>query len=335
MTPSLSTLPSLVRTPVNTPVSPSTKAAPGETDSGPSRLPVTPSAPPCTLTPPVNVSSPASTRVPEPCRVRPPGPLMALLQTSKALKPPSAAFMSTVTLLEGAVAAGGGVEIEAGPAGAVVERPARRQFGGGENRVELSQAVGLIRVEIRKPCLDQHVRVGRHDWRQVRRTDGGKIVGQVIRVVLRRLRVSRRCGDRSIAEARGEVGARRRIGRRAAAAEIGLHVSAEQGETGLGEAPGRVQPVIAGQRFRGHIGGEDPSADHVQRVMCAEDVAAVAEVHPGLQQLLIISGRQDGEDDRVDVADRRMSARKGGRLDIALPALLVVVRLLNLIGDKR
>ena len=79
---------------------------------------------------------------------------------------------------KGAIAAGGGVEIEPGPAGAVVERPARRQFGGGENLVE------LVHAEVGKPRLDQHVRVGRHDRRQIRRADRGKIVGQIIGVVL-------------------------------------------------------------------------------------------------------------------------------------------------------
>ena len=58
--------------------------------------------------------------------------------------------MLTVTLVgERAIAAGGGVEIEAGPAAAVVERHAGRQFGGGEDLVELAVAqIGKPRVAI-------------------------------------------------------------------------------------------------------------------------------------------------------------------------------------------
>ncbi len=46
-------VPLLFTSPVNVPVLPRTKVAPGETARGPSKLPVTASVPPCTLVPPV------------------------------------------------------------------------------------------------------------------------------------------------------------------------------------------------------------------------------------------------------------------------------------------
>ncbi len=122
---------------------------------------------------------------------------------------------------KGAITAGGGVEIEPRPAGAVVERPARRQLGGGEDVVELRHA------QVGKPRGDQPVRLRRHDGCQSRVTDRGQAVGQKLNVVQSRLGISCGGGDHAVVNAGDEVGAWCRVWRTAAAAEIGLHILAE------------------------------------------------------------------------------------------------------------
>jgi hypothetical protein len=66
-------------------------------------------------------------------------------------------------LEQGAVAVGGGEEIEAGPAAAVVQRPARGQLGGREH------VAALIVGEIGKARGEQHLGPVGHHRRQIRR----------------------------------------------------------------------------------------------------------------------------------------------------------------------
>ena len=202
--------------------------------------------------------------------------------------------------VEGAVAVGGGEQVDAVVAQPVVEEAAGGQFGGRDH------VAALRRREVGEAGREQRLRPHRDHRRPVRGPDRRQAVGQARRVGGL---VARVVGEAVGGRIHGRVGAPLQ-GTAAGLAQVALRL-----REGLAQQ-GRVRRVV--ERPDGEGGRQHAAADHVGGRMHARLDPVVAELARAGEQFLEPlrdrvgqgEGRQVGG---VGVAAREAAIRRGGR----------------------